>query len=361
MVCCVSVTSLSAERELLSALLAALREPDRAKALAGVDPGLLLAVARHHRLTPLLALTCADQLPPSSSEAVRKDRIQTAARNLALSFAGSGLVRALDAAAVPTIVLKGLDYETRLYSQAGARPTADIDLLVPDAARRRAFAVLDELSFEPHAAAAGFDEPDYHEVAWSGGGVHVDLHLGLAPVARCRIDYDAVWAEAEPARLGDAETRVLSRPHAAVFHALHMAIDHFDVPALYLVDLSRLLPTPADFARAAAVARAWHCQRPLITAAALAGAFLGGALAQAVPSPGWMTRQVIEEYGGLAPLPRAAQLLRKLAHFDTVTDAGRYTLVQSRRKLREELERRVRRRSPRVRLAMPDRGARHPG
>jgi hypothetical protein len=70
---------------------------------------------------------------------------------------------------------------------------------------------------------------------------------------------------------------------------------------------------------------------------------------------------VIAAYGSRAPLPRPAQLLRKMAHFDTLADAGRYTLIQARRKLREQLERRVRHRSPRERLAMPTGGARHAG
>jgi hypothetical protein len=54
----------------------------------------------------------------------------------------------------------------------------------------------------------------------------------------------------------------------------------------------------------------------------------------------------------LAPLPRAEQLLRKLGHFDALADALRYLSVQSRRNLREQLERRVRKRSPRERLAL---------
>ncbi|MFL5304563.1 MAG: nucleotidyltransferase family protein [Polyangia bacterium] len=342
------------ERELLAAVVAAVLRPERTAELPGGDNQRLLAVARRHRLTPLLSLAYGNRLPAELREAVRHDRILTTARNMALTHAGQHVVQAFASAGVATIVLKGLDYETRLYGAAGARPTADIDLLVRQADRRRAFAVLDRLKFEPRAAAAGFDEPDYHEVAWAGDGVEVDLHMGLAPVARCGIDYDAVWAQAEPARLGNADTLVLSRPHAAVFQALHMAIDHFDVPAVYLIDLSRLLPQPDDFARAAQVARSWRCLRPLVTAATLTAAFAGGALADALPPASWMTRQVVTQYGGVAPLARPAQLLRKMAHFDSAVDAGRYTLVQARRNLREQFETRIRRRSARDRLSLAD-------
>jgi hypothetical protein len=54
-------------------------------------------------------------------------------------------------------------------------------------------------------------------VGWTRAGAEVDLHLALAPLARCRIDYREVWAEASPFRLGGTDARVLARPHAAVF------------------------------------------------------------------------------------------------------------------------------------------------
>ena len=349
-----TVSSVSAEQRLLSSLLAALRDPTRAAELPTSDAR-LLAIARHHRLTPLLSALCADRLPEELKNAARRDRLLTTAHNLGLAHAAGRVLAAFAREGIPTIVLKGLDYEARLYGMAGARPTADVDFMVPDSDRRRAFAVLDRLRFEPRAAAAGFDESDYHEVAWQGNGVEIDLHMGLAPTARCRIDYRAVWAQAEPAQLGEAETRVLSRPHAAVFHALHMAIDHFEVPAIYLVDLGRLLPAVDDFARAVEIAGGWRCKRPLMTAALLTAAFGAGTFAGPLPPPSAIARRIVARYGGIAPLSRAAQLLRKFAHFDTAADAGRYTLVQARRNLREQLERRIRHRSARERLGLVSR------
>ncbi|HSY40513.1 MAG TPA: nucleotidyltransferase family protein, partial [Polyangia bacterium] len=285
------------------ALLAVLKDPPRAAALSAKDP-VVLAVARHHRLSPLLSITCGDTLPSSLAEACRRDRVVTAARNMILGQVAEECLRALAAAGIPTIVLKGLDYETRLYAAAGARPTADVDLLVPDEKRRPAFAVLDRLGFEPRAAAPGFDDPDYHEVAWTRTGAEVDLHMALAPLARCRIDYSAIWREAEPSRLGATDALVLARPHAAVFHALHMAIDHFDLPAIYLLDLDRLLPTVDDAERAERLARTWRCWRPLATARALVAALLETGPEVATP----FSRRVVMTYGTTRPLPRPEQL-----------------------------------------------------
>ena len=311
-----------------------------------------MAVARHHRLSPLLSITCNDTLPSALAEAFRRDRVVTAARNMILGQAAEECLRALAAAGVPTIVLKGLDYETRLYRVAGARPTADIDLLVPDEKRRDAFGVLDRLGFEPRAAAPGFDDPDYHEVAWTRAGAEVDLHMALAPLARCAIDYRSIWAEAVPFRLGGTDALVLARPHAAIFQALHMAIDHFHVPAIYLVDLTRLLPDEDAYGAARRLARRWRCRRPFETASALVGAFVPHWLGQPPQAEGLgpMRARVVARYGTLEPLPRPEQLVRKLAHFDGITDAVRYLLTQSRRNLREQIERRTRGRSARQRL-----------
>jgi hypothetical protein len=343
--------SLERDRERLTLLLSALADPSVASRLPAGDAR-LLELARHHRLTPLLSAEQGAALPASLAEAVRRDRVVTTARSMVLSQVAEECLGALAAARVDTMVLKGLDYENRLYPAPGSRPTSDVDLLVPAETRRTAFQVLDRLGFEPRAAAPGFDDPDYHEVAWTRGGVEVDLHMALAPIARCRIDYAAVWRQAEPLRVGQTDTRALARPHAAIFHALHMAIDHFAVPAIYLVDLARLVPTAAEQDAAGALAAEWHCRRPYDTALALANAFLparGGAGAR---GPSAIGRRVLARYGDTSPLPRPEQLLRKLLHFDAVSDVARYVSVQSRRNLRELAERRWRHRTARERLGL---------
>ena len=138
---------------------------------------------RRRSATPAGATTCSRRRATWRSRAVAEE-----------------CVGALAAAGVEAALLKGLAYERTLYPQPGARPTSDVDLLVRARDRRAAFDVLDRLGFEPRAAAPGFDEPDYHEVAWNRGGVEVDLHLALAPYARCAIDYEDVWRAGAPAR-----------------------------------------------------------------------------------------------------------------------------------------------------------------
>ena len=346
------MNSAASERLWLRALLDAVENPAAAAALSADDP-VLPVVARHHRLSPLLSVVCGEMLPAALAEAFRRDRLVTTARNMLLEGVAEECVRALVAGGIPTIALKGVAYQRTIYDAPGARPTADVDLLVPNEKRRAAFAVLDRLGFEPRAAAPGFDDADYHEVAWTGRSVEVDLHLGLAPFARCDIDYAEVWARAQPLALGRTPALALCSEHAAIFQALHMAIDHFGVPGIYLVDLARLLPDAGDVQAAEATARRWRCHRPFTTALALARAFLPRwAAGHPAPAAGRLAGRIVESYGATAPLPRTEQLFRKLAHFDTLSDALRYVTVQSRRNLRERWERTARKRSARERLAL---------
>jgi hypothetical protein len=344
-----------AERDALRGLCAALEEPARAAGLPSDDG--FIALARRHRLTPLLSALEGAVLPPALAAVGRKDRIATTARNLMFAEVAAEAARALLADGIEVIVLKGLAYEATLYGKNGCRPTSDVDLLVPGEKRRAAFTTLDRLGYEPRAAAPGFDEPDYHEVAWTRNGVELDLHLGLAPTARCAVDYAAVWSARVPLELPGVTVSRLADDHAAAFHALHMAIDHFDVPALYLVDLARLLPDAAATARAGATARAWRVWRPLETALSLAATFLPtwAASAGTAPAPTARSERIVGSYGRVARLPRAQQLRRKLEHFDHGADAVRYLAVQARRNVRELWEGRLMRRSARDRLALSPR------
>ena len=165
---------------------------------------------------------------------------------------------------------------------------------------------------------------------------------------RCRIDYAAVWAEVRPLRLGATDAAVLAPPHAVLFQALHMAIDHFAVTAIYLIDLARLLDLCGDQEGLVELARRWRCLAPLATATRLAAAFLPRV--RPLGEGDRRAAAIVAAYGTTAPLPRPEQLWRKLRHFDGPGDAARYFVTQSRRQIREQIERRWRRRSARERL-----------
>lgn len=303
----------------------------------------ILGLARHHRLSPLLAASAPDGFSAAMMEIFRRDRLATLGRATLFRHALQALLASFDGAGVEVAVLKGLAYETLLYDQPGTRPASDIDLLVRPEDRQRSFAALARLGYAPYASAPGFDEPDYHEVSFRLREITVDLHFALAPLARCRVDYPDLWSRMQDLDLDGRRTRTLGFVDAALNQALHMAIHHFDVPASYLLDFCRLLERsePSALPRLRATARAWQCVRALETTVALARAFLP----HATPWPlgddlgdgaaGLIARRVVRAFGGRAPVSRPEQWLRKLTHLDDAGVVVRYLGVQARRNLRE--------------------------
>lgn len=351
---------------MLRALLRCLATADGVRGDAGGRPDLerfydqhLILVARAHRLSALLGAVRPSGISPALAEQFRRDHVATLARNLLLRRALGDCVGALAQQGIEVIVLKGMEYEERLYGRIGARPTSDLDILIQDRHRRAAFEVLRATGWAPVAAAPGFDEADYHEVEWKRAGVYLDLHFALAPLPRCAIDYDAVWHEKVPFPIDsciDTPVWRLADAHDVVYHVLHMAIHHFDVPGVYLIDLTRLCPDDASMAAVEAVAARWRCFRPWRTSVQLAAAFLPWWPAAAGArrfQPDAIAARVIDHFGTVTGVPRAEQLRRKLEHFDAAPDAARYLLVQGRRLVREAALKRFGRRTPEERLGFP--------
>jgi hypothetical protein len=358
----------SVDQRLLVELLATADRGVAFRSPPGIADARIVAMARHHRLSPLLAIGSRPAgFSPEIAETFRRDRLSTLGRSTLLRHALAEILAALDARSVDVAVLKGIAYEDLIYPDPGTRPSSDIDLLVPGSERRVALGTLARLGYRPSASAPGFDQPDYHEISFCRDAVNVDLHFALAPLVRGAIDYVALWNDMQTWSFAGRVTKTPSFVHAAVNQALHMAIHHFDVPALYLLDFRRLAamadatgqredPASDTSARLRAAARAWGCLRPLETTLALASAFLGNeAIDAAGRSPGlsWLVERVIAGYGGLEPVSRPEQLARKVLSFDHPRTAARYLLVQGRRIVREHwLTRFGRARSATERLAL---------
>lgn len=343
------------EQQVLRALLACL---DTGAALVvpdGTPDDLVLRVARHHRISPAIAARAPDGMSAALVEQLRKDRIATLGRTTLLRHALREALQALTARAVDVVILKGIAYEELAYPAPGTRPATDIDILVVPEAKARAFDALAGIGYVPVDGAPGYDEADYHEVTLRRGDVNIDLHIALAPFVRCGVEYRELWDGSRPITIEGVKARTLGRPHLLVNHALHMAIHHFDVPALYLVDLARLTLDRSMAESASDVARAWRCYRPWETAVALTADLIPSSRDKLWPSQssasGHRVRRVIARYGGVEPLPRHEQLIRKVWHFDRIPDLVRYAAVQSRRKGRERFLELFSRKTPEDRLS----------
>src|SRR3954453_7868543 len=112
---------------------------------------------------------------------------------MAIDRATAEIFDALDAAAVPALLLKGPSVARWLYDDPDERPYGDTDRLVPPERETDAEAVLRGLGFAP---AAGTGEPDPEGVAlnhiWSRDGEMAELPLSLIGISAPR---EMVWLD----------------------------------------------------------------------------------------------------------------------------------------------------------------------
>jgi hypothetical protein len=175
-------------------------------------------------------------------------------------------IRALDAADVDAVVLKGLPLGERLYGSPFVRCSADIDLYVPAAQRERAASTLRRLAWRSTDGAAPWHES--WSVAHADAEYHLELHSLLVSDHLAHLRTPAPVAAREcvagvelPAHVGD---------FVAPYLAAHLAT-HQLPPLLWLVDFATLRRSSSDaaWARAETAARAaglgeyltWACER----------------------------------------------------------------------------------------------------
>ncbi len=262
-------------------------------------------------------------------------------------------IRSLGEAGVNSVLLKGLAFDGTLYPAQGTRPTSDVDLLVRLEHRRLALVFSIDSGSNRGPSHQGSTTPTTTRSPGPGTASKSIFTARSRPLRVVGLTTTHSGERSYPCPPPGRPRVMLASRHAAIFQALHMAIDHFHVPAIYLVDLARLLPTAAEVRATAAIARAWRVYRPFATALALTANFLPTwALRGAIPVPRPPMPRILHTNGAALPLPRGQQLWRKLMHFDRVDIAVRYLAVQTERNVREWIERRWYLRSARERLGL---------
>lgn len=120
------------------------------------------------------------------------DRVRAAAVGLAVDAVTVEVVRAFDAAALPSLLLKGPATALWLYDRNEVRAYGDTDLLVPRERLLDARRVLGELGFSFAQAGARADELTPHAEEWRRpyDAASVDLHWTLLQISA---DSGLVW------------------------------------------------------------------------------------------------------------------------------------------------------------------------
>jgi hypothetical protein len=323
--------------------------PPPARAL---DPRTLFEVARLGGL--ILALPADPARLPEGCAALAPEIDRTRLRVLAMNRAALRLAAEVGAlfetAGIGHVHMKGPLAQAQLYGDPLRRPSADADILVARADRRRAARVLSDAGFAPaEAELAGWwtrflGEEHYRR---PGTPVFVDLHHGLQQPGLPRPRGEAGFlARAVRFRFEGADYPVLSAPDRCLLGAMGLARAFVArAPAGGLAaDLAAGLAAldPGERATLARLAAESGLGPTLALAAAAAGAVVPGDVTPPTPLPGLepttLRAMVLTPWRAGLPWPRRRAILRALCGPDPLRfglEAGRAALSAAYRGLLE--------------------------
>lgn len=223
----------------------------RAAALAlDVSWDTLAGIIEAERVGPLLHRTVGDLdiVPPHLAQALLQSYRFTTLRNILLLRELGLILRQLENAGVPVIVLKGAALAETIYRNLSLRPMGDLDLLVLPRDRESACRAIAGLGYslgraETHPGALAEHESELVLYKASRVGVSVDLHWSLfdSPYYQRRIAMDWFWETAQQASIGGVKARVLGA-EALILHLCgHLALHHGAVGLLWWHDIAEVL------------------------------------------------------------------------------------------------------------------------
>jgi len=230
----------------------------------------------------------------------------TAARNLLIYAELIHALRALDAAGVPVIVLKGAALAETIYGSIVDRPMGDADLLARIRDRDMARSALEAAGFKAQvdarrrfglAGMAFATEITFYRTA----GTLIELHWNLTSSAwilrPSALDVEALFQAAQPLEIDGLRTLQLSPPDTLLHLCVHLVQHGFAHPVGY-TDISHLLSRYQPFPWEAFLSRVKQfrlrtiCYFPLEVSASALSAPIPQAILDALRPPGWQQRLV---------------------------------------------------------------------
>jgi len=195
-------------------------------------------LALRHGIAPLLhrALQSGGALaalPDEVRARLEEARRATALDNLRNYGEFRRIARALREQGISVIALKGLHLADLVYRDISLRPMSDLDILVPRSQAEHAIATLQRMEFDLKGGIpSGYDTVLIHRRL----GIMVEVHWSLAqPTEPYAPPIADIWRMAVPAKLGDADTQVMSLEFLLLYVCAHLAYHH-----LFALDLRAL-------------------------------------------------------------------------------------------------------------------------
>lgn len=233
---------------------------------------------------------------------------ETWARNQLQMRRGSRALAALSGAGIPSMLLKAFALIPLYYRDPGARPTGDMDVMVPIERDLEALQVLERAGWRPvKRALADMSEPyrarHYAHTLMNSEGLSLDLHRHLL-YFETRLDGDKTfWSGAIPLLFEGIETRAL-QPADQLIHACAHGTPWNETPPIRWVADAIVLLRSAEIDWARVVRQAQEHQVTLIMRNTLA--YLKDAFAAEIPQE---TQDALQAL----PVTRAEQVLYDIA------------------------------------------------
>ena len=228
------MTDVDLDAERLIALLA--RRPLVRETLIDADWERLLALALQHGVAPVVYSRLKERgliLPSRIADELRQIYLASAARNMHLFHELGEILRALQAAGVPVIPLKGACLAEAVYGNIALRPMDDVDLLVKPGHIAEALGILRLLGYLPDHPFDPIAEqaigPHMPPIS-APGGVTVELHWTIVyPGYHARFgneDLEGLWSRVTPATIGGVSVLMFSPTDLLLHVCMHVSAQH---------------------------------------------------------------------------------------------------------------------------------------
>ncbi|MEO9254477.1 MAG: nucleotidyltransferase family protein, partial [Tepidiformaceae bacterium] len=203
-----------------------------------------------HRLLPLLYRNLQrHSIADPDLDRLKGVYRQTWYRNRISMHAAAGVLRALEAAGIETMVLKGTALAIEQYGESGVRPMNDIDIMVHTPRAEQAAAVLHAAGFRAKLQhdRLGRATEVFHAIGFTNeAGVGIDLHWHLLEECRQPDADDSFWADSHPLEVDGAATRALSATDQLLHVCVHGSRWDPVPPIRWAADAYTLIARNAD-------------------------------------------------------------------------------------------------------------------
>jgi hypothetical protein len=248
-------------------------------------------LAVEQRLAPLLydrlkVHRLLATLPASVQQQLQRRYRFNAHRNLRLYKQLLRLLKYLNRADIPVIVLKGAHIANFVYENITLRTMSDVDLLVKQADVPQVEEILQQMDYvlDIRQDKSWYVENHYHfHYAPLNEGIYVEIHWHIqCSTSPFTLDLDELWQRAQPATIAGVEMLVFSPEYLLLHLSMHISMHEYGYSGLRsLCDISETIrhyQNEIDWKEVYSRTRQWNAAKAVYLSLYLAQDWLGAAV-----------------------------------------------------------------------------------